>query len=143
MNLDLAFMLDSSGSAEGYFQDVVNVIERIIDNLHVGLKKAHVGFVVFSDNARVETSLHEYYDKDAIKSALKSLPSPSGSTRLDVALQITHRDMFSTPDVIKEKRPKFLFIVTDGVHSSPYGIDIAVQPLHMLGVKVFRTLYSI
>ena len=91
--------------------------------------------MAFSETARIITPMHEYYNTDKLLEDLKSLPKPKGGTRLDIALQLTQRDLFGK-DVLADKNPKFLFIFTDGVHSSPYGIDLAVKPLHLLGIKV-------
>lgn len=136
VSVDIGFMLDSSGSAGVYYKEVLNVAESIIDNFNISRENSHVGFVVFSDTARVVTTLHEYYDKDAIKTALKSLPTPSGATRLDIALQLTYRDLFNKPEIIAEKNPKFLFVFTDGVHVSNNDIELAVKPLQVMGIQV-------
>lgn len=136
LTVDIGFMIDSSGSSGIYFKDVLNVIGGIVDSFNVSKSNTHVGFVVFSDTARVFTTFHEYYDKNAIKSALQSLPTPSGATRLDFALQLTYRDLFNKPNIIAEKRPKFLFVFTDGVHTSANDIELAVKPFHVMGIKV-------
>ena len=134
-------MLDSSGSTQGYFNEVKKVIGRIIDNFNVSSGSTHVGFVVFSDRARVINKLDEYFDKDKIQAALAALPVPKGTTRLDLALQLTYRDLFATPDVAARKSSKFLVVITDGVHSSPSEIELAVKPFHAKGIKVLYLLF--
>ena len=111
-----------------------------MDSFNISSKNTRVGFVVFSDRARVVNTLEEYSDKDKIKAALDSLPLPKGPTRLDLALQLTYRDLFAK-STMSAKNSKFLIVVTDGVHTSPSQIEIAVKPLHAKGIKVWNTTY--
>lgn len=134
--VDIGFLIDASGSSRTFFSDVIKVINRIIDSFNVGFSKTHAGFVVFSDKARVVSAIHDGKSAEALKKELESLPTPGGATRLDIALQLTYRDLFDTAAVRDSKKPKFLFIFSDGVHASTYGIELAIKPLHVLGVQV-------
>ena len=134
--VDIGFLIDASGSSRTFFNDVIKVIGRIIDSFQVGFSKTHAGFVVFSDKARVVSAIHDGKSAEVLKKELQSLPTPGGATRLDIALQLTYRDLFAAKGVRDNKKPKFLFIFSDGVHASTYGIELAVKPLHVLGVRV-------
>ena len=134
-------MIDSSGSTKSYFNDVKRVIERVIGSFNVSSVNTRVGFVVFSERARVINTFDEYSDRDLLVAALDSLPVPKGATRLDLALQLAYRDLFAKPDMTAKKNPKFLVVVTDGVHSSPSQIEIAVKPFHAKGIKVLNASY--
>ena len=133
---ELGFLIDASGSTYSHFKDVLQLVISIVDNFGLSREGTHVGVVIFSNTARVVFDFGQYYDSESLKRALDAVEAPSGGTRLDIALQLTYRDLFSKKGRLRDNVPKLLFVMTDGVHESPYGIELAVKPLQALGVRV-------
>ena len=143
--VDLGFLIDVSGSVKRQFSKMLDLIKRIVDDFGISQSGTHAGAVVFSDFARVVIKFNDYFDVSSFKKALDVLPTPRGGTRIDIALQLAHRDLFSMKAKARDGVPKVLIMLTDGVQTpSLYSLapEIAVKPLHDIGVQVRPIIFN-
>lgn len=88
-------MIDGSDSInEDKFnlqKTVVKVMAYFFGVMKLG---THNGVIVFSDTARTAIKFTDHYTFDGFRDAVKALQKPSGGTRIDVALEEAHDNLF-------------------------------------------------
>lgn len=102
-SVDLAFILDSSGSVGSYnFDQVKNFVKNVVDFFNIGSSGTHVAVVTYSTYSRLEFNLKAYYTKSSIKNAVGNIRYRGGWTYTADALDFTRRNIFSTSQVSRE-----------------------------------------
>lgn len=98
--MDLAFILDSSGSVGSYnFNQVKNFVKNVVDFFNIGLSGTHVAVVTFSTYSRLEFNLKAHYTKSSIKNVVSNIGYRGGWTYTADALDYVRRNIFSTSQV--------------------------------------------
>ena len=98
--MDLAFILDSSGSVGSYnFGTVKNFVKNVVDFFNIGSSGTHVAVVTYSTYTKLEFNLKAYYTKSAIKNAVGKIRYRGGWTYTADALDYVRRNIFSTSQV--------------------------------------------
>ena len=99
-SVDLAFILDSSGSVGSYnFQKVKNFVKDVVDFFNIGTSGAHVAVVTYSTYTRLEFNLKAHYTKSAMKNAVGNIYYRGGWTYTADALDFVRRNIFATSQV--------------------------------------------
>lgn len=98
--MDLAFILDSSGSVGSYnFNQVKNFVKNVVDFFNIGSSGTHVAVVTYSTYSKLEFNLKAYYTKSSIKNAVGNIRYRGGWTYTADALDFVRRNIFSTSQV--------------------------------------------
>ena len=98
--MDLAFILDSSGSVGSYnFQQVKNFVKDVVDFFNIGTSGTHVAVVTYSTYTRLEFNLKAHYTKSAMKNAVGNIYYRGGWTYTADALDFVRRNIFVTSQV--------------------------------------------
>ena len=98
--MDLAFILDSSGSVgSDNFQQVKNFVKDVVDFFNIGTSGTHVAVVTYSTYTRLEFNLKAHYTKSAMKNAVGNIYYRGGWTYTADALDFVRRNIFVTSQV--------------------------------------------
>ena len=98
--MDLAFILDCSGSVGSYnFQQVKNFVKDVVDFFNIGTSGTHVAVVTYSTSTRLEFNLKAHYTKSAIKKAVGKIYYQGEQTYTADALDVVRKDIFVTSQV--------------------------------------------
>ena len=101
-SVDLAFILDTSGSVGSYnFNQVKNFVKNVVDFFNIGSSGTHVAVVTYSTYSRLEFNLKAHYTKSSIKNAVTYIRYRGGWTYTADALDFTRRNVFSKSQVIR------------------------------------------
>lgn len=99
-SVDLAFILDGSGSVGSYnFNQVKNFVKNVVDFFNIGSSGTHVAVVTYSTYSRLEFNLKAYYTKSSIKNAVSYIGYRGGWTYTADALDFTRQNIFSKSQV--------------------------------------------
>ena len=98
--MDLAFILDSSGSVGSYnFNQVKNFVKNVVDFFNIGASGTHVAVVTYSTYPRLEFNLKAYATKSSIKNAVGKIGYRGGWTYTADALDYVRNNIFSKSQV--------------------------------------------
>ena len=96
--VDLAFVVDGSGSIEYYgkgnFRRCLRFVERVVRKFKIGSRQTRVGFILYSSSARVIFSFTRYRRKSSMLSAIRRIRYPRGGTRTGYALNYCYSRLF-------------------------------------------------
>lgn len=151
--VDLAFLLDGSGSIEdpsygggiGYFADKELEFARNVTSFFAvgsGANESRIGAIVFSTGATVEFDLATHLSTAAVRAAIAEINYPTGATYMSTGLRLTRTALFengTTAGVRPDSYgiPRVVIVVTDGQSTSGYEPASQAANLHDLGVTIF------
>ena len=129
--------MDSSGSIgpddynreKQFVKDLTNVFE-------VSSTEARISTIIYSDDPKLVFDFDTYNDKQSINTAIDNLEYLGNRTRIDKALALALRVFSKSRPAV----PRIAFVLTDGKQTEDYDakpLDVAVRPLHDLGVQVY------
>lgn len=99
-SVDLAFILDSSGSVgSSNFNKVKNFVKNVVDFFNIGSSGTHVAVVTYSTYSSLEFKLKAHYTKSSIKNAVSEIRYRGGWTYTADALDFTRKNIFSKSQV--------------------------------------------
>ena len=88
--------MDASGSIHPRdFVRLKKFIKDVVEYLLIGPDLTHVGLIEYSSRASLQLRFNELYDEDAIKAKIDAVPHTRGRTRMDLALEVASRDLFT------------------------------------------------
>ncbi|KAK3739519.1 hypothetical protein QZH41_016191, partial [Actinostola sp. cb2023] len=138
-SLDLAFILDTSGSVgRDNFDKIKTFVKHVIDFFNIGPKGTHVAVVTYSTFAVVEFQLNTHTTKTALKKAVNQIYYRAGWTYTADAIELTTEKVFATKFGMRPDKgiPKVTVLLTDGF-SSGWGVSSAANAIKKLGVNMF------
>lgn len=125
-NLDLTFVIDSSGSISGSdFQTSLNFVYNIVSNLKISEIGTRVALINFSSQTQIVTYLNSIYDSARLLGVIKQISQFGDSTYTGEALQECNAQVYSEANGMRkmsEGVPKVILVLTDG------GSNGAVKP---------------
>ena len=116
--LDLAFVLDSSGSVGvSNFQMTKQFAENVTNTFAVGAQETRVGAITFSAFANISFQLNSFTNRSEIVQAIRDIEYFGASTNTADALRILRLNLLTTeggarPPVLAI--PRVAIVVTDG-----------------------------
>nr|XP_014344739.1 PREDICTED: collagen alpha-3(VI) chain isoform X3 [Latimeria chalumnae] len=114
---DIVFLVDGSNNVVNEFGPIRELISRTVQDLEIGIDKARVAVVQYSDDVTVNFLLNAHLTKDELSSAIRRL-RPKGGTQLNTgaALEYVGKNIFVRPagSRIEEGVPQFLVVLTGG-----------------------------
>ena len=95
--VDLGFAVDSSSRIPvGMWNNILNYAKAVIDSFDISSSRTRVGFIVFSNYARIAFPFDADYTRAGVKQMIDGMQqSDSAEQRIDRALQVAYRDLFS------------------------------------------------
>ncbi|XP_029654894.1 collagen alpha-1(XIV) chain-like, partial [Octopus sinensis] len=135
--IDLVFLIDSSGSVEEpNFNKTKNFLENIVRNLDIGPDKTRVAVIRFSSFSLVSFSLSAHSTNSAVIKAIDAISYDDGSsTATGLALDEVRTSVFT--NTRKSAAAKVLVLVTDGQSDNEIRTVAAAQKLKDAGVTIF------
>ena len=134
---DVVFIMDSSGSiGRADYDREKQFVKDLTNVFHVSSNATRVSTIIYSDFPKLIFDFDTYSDKQSINTAIDNLEYLGNRTRIDKALALA-LTVFSKS---RPSVPRIAFVLTDGKQTEDYDakpLDIAVRPLHDLGVQVY------
>lgn len=115
--MDLVFVIDSSSSIfPNEFVRQLEFLENITGALDVGPSpdQSRVGVVSFSDEPRLEFTLGQYIEKEAVVSAIRRINYLSGGTNTAAAIGLAADSMFLKDNGARSNAKDVIIVITDG-----------------------------
>ena len=96
--LDLAFLIDGSGSINAYgrgnFRRCLNFVKRLVASFSVSPTRTRVGIVLFSTRAWLIANFRRYRNKQSLLGAIGRIRYPRGGTKIGRALRFAKYQLF-------------------------------------------------
>ena len=119
--VDLAFLIDGSGSIEHYgrgnFKRCLRFVQRIVSKFNFNNRQTRVGVVVYSSRPRLIFSFKRYRNKWSILNAIKRIRYPRGGTRTGYAMKYCNSRLF------RYARRGVRKVITLCIQSNPINTD--------------------
>ena len=109
---DVAFLIDSSASLrEGNFMAQKNIVKQIIGDIYpVSVDGNRICVARYSDDAKIEVNLNEYFTNEALYRSIDSIPYTGGGSRFDKALKTASAQLFSVANGARSDAQKVRFL---------------------------------
>ena len=134
--LDIAFVLDSSGSiGSDNFDTMLDFVNNIISNFEIGESQTRIGVIVFSTSAQITIPLGLHNDYDSLSSAISNIAYIDEGTNTYLALELLDT-AFATART-NEGIPRVAIVFTDGLSNDPPLTVEAAQAVHDSGISVY------
>ena len=96
--LDLAFLIDGSGSINAYgrgnFRRCLNFVKRLVASFSISPTQTRVGIVLFSHRAWLIANFRRYRNKQSLLRAIGRIRYPRGGTKIGRALEFARYRLF-------------------------------------------------
>ena len=98
--MDLVFMIDSSESVGlENFNNIKKMVDKTLTLFTISEKKTHVGVIVIDSVPHIELNLNTLkgnnFTQDHVMKVVDGLQFISGQTRIDLALRMARKEIFS------------------------------------------------
>ena len=114
-NVDVAFLIDSSGSISGKnYRKVKTFVANLAANFNISPRGSRAAVVVYSTGASTDIKFTDFTSSESFGRAVQQLTHQRGFTRIDLALQRAYYDLFSPRADSRYDVPKIAFLLTDG-----------------------------
>lgn len=115
--LDLAFLIDGSGSIEksgrGNFARILKFVREMVQRLPIGRGRTRIAVGLYSTRAYLIFGFNRYNGVTSVLSAVRRIRYPSGGTRIGRALSFAYRRIFNGR--LPRGRKRVLIVITDGI----------------------------
>ena len=97
--VDLAFVIDGSGSIEHYgkgnFKRCLRFVQRVVRQFKINSGRTRVGIILYSTRPRLMFRFNKYYRrKRQLLSAINRIPYPRGLTKTGWAMRYSYSTLF-------------------------------------------------
>lgn len=135
--MDVAILLDGSGSIKGYnFRRLKRFLARLVRSFKVGYYNTRVSIVQFSSATRVEFYLNRYRNvRDVIK-AINRIRQMRRGTYLHRGLNMVRTRVFNGKRGDRRRVPNTLIVLTDGATASYKYARNEASRLKRQGVRI-------
>ena len=137
--------MDSSGSVKKYYKDEKFFVQRIATRFNIIEQGTHGGVIVFSSHGYVKTAIKftDYLTTKSFNEAVGLLPFYGYMTRIDHALSLAHKELFTEKGNTRPNVKKLLFLITDGRQNPDNIGGVKLDPaeeaenLHLGNVQIY------
>ena len=112
--VDIAFLLDSSGSLKDDYSKEKGFLKALAASFGVSEDGARAGVVTFSYYTEHSIKLNDHFNLDDFNQAVDKIPLMGHTTRIDKALRLTQKEMFTAANGGREGVNKIVIVLTDG-----------------------------
>jgi len=137
--VDIGFVLDSSGSLRNDYDKEKDFLKALAATFGVSETGARAGVVTFSYYTEHSVKLSDHTDLAGFNDAVDKIPLMGSTTRIDKALRLTQKEMFTIGNGGRPGVSKVLIVLTDGSQTQDAGAedpgDVAAE-LRDSGIRV-------
>lgn len=112
--MDVGFILDSSGSLRNDYDKEKDFLKALAASFGVSDDGARAGVVTFSYNSEHSIKLNDHSSFSTFNDAVDKIPLMGSTTRIDKALRLSQKELFTLPNGGRPGIPKILILLTDG-----------------------------
>ena len=112
--VDLGFVLDSSGSIANDYQNEKDFLKSVAAIFGTSADDSRAGVITFSHNVEHSIKLNDHTDLASFNAAVDAIPLMGSVTRIDKALRLTQKEMFTVANGARAGLAKILVLLTDG-----------------------------
>ena len=121
--VDVAFILDSSGSLRNDYGKEKDFLKTLAGAFGVSQSGSRAGVVTFSYYTEHSIKLSDHDDLASFNAAVDKIPLMGSTTRIDKALRLTQKEMFTLANGARAGVPKVLILLTDGSQTQDAGAE--------------------
>jgi len=137
--VDFGFLLDSSGSIRRYYQEEKDFLKALTAAFGISERRSHVGVITFSHIVEHSIKLKDHYDISSFNKAVDAIPLIGRVTRIDLALRLAEKELFTEANGARSTTRKILIVLTDGVQTKSWGYEdpaLVADDLRRMGITV-------
>ena len=113
-NLDVAVLLDSSGTMKSAYKHAKEFIKTFADYYHLGINSTHIGVITFSEKAYLNVPFNTHQKHAPFNEDVNSIPFLGYRTRLDLAFKMADERLYSPQYGARKDAEKIVLLMTDG-----------------------------
>ena len=121
--VDVGFILDSSGSLRNDYVKEKEFLKTLAATFGVSSDGSRAGVVTFSYYTEHSIKLSDYNDITNFGQAVDKIPLMGSTTRIDKALRLAQKELFSLSNGGRAGVPKLLIMLTDGSQTQDAGAE--------------------
>ena len=118
--------MDSSGSLAEEYDKEKNFIKALASTFGISKNGSRASVITFSEFSEHSIKLNDHDNIHTFNKAVEEIPLMGSITRIDDALRLTQKEMFSIANGGRPGVPKILILLTDG---SQTGLEDAENPI--------------
>ena len=112
--VDVGFILDSSGSLRYQYHKEKDFLKALAGAFNIGEDGSRAGVVTFSYDSEHSIKLKDHMDISSFGAAVDAIPLMGSTTRIDTALRLAQKELFSVENGGRDIAPNILVLLTDG-----------------------------
>ena len=121
--IDVGFILDSSGSLRNNYEQEKEFLKSLASTFGVSSNGSRAGVVTFSYFSEHSIKLSDHSDIASFNQAVDEIPLMGSTTRIDKALCLAQKELFSLGNGGRPGVPKLLILLTDGTQTQDAGAE--------------------
>jgi nitric oxide reductase activation protein len=136
---DVGFLLDSSGSLRKEYSKEKDFLKALVAMFGVSKDGSRAAVVTFSAYSKHSIKLKDHSDLSSFNKAVDAIPLMNYTTRIDRALRMTEREMFTIKNGARPGINKVLIILTDGSQTQDAGAEdpgVLAEELRQAGINI-------
>ena len=119
--VDIGFILDSTGSVRVDYRKEKEFLKFFTSSFGVSSKGTRAGVVTFSNVSELSIKLNDHSDISSFHQAVDNIPLMGLTGKIDKALRLAQRKLFSLTNGGRVGVPKLLILLTDGSQAQDAG----------------------
>ena len=120
---DVGFILDSSGSLRKDYGKEKQILKAVAATFGISSNKSRAGVVTFSYFSELSIKLSDHSDISSFNKAVDNIPLMGSTTRIDKALRLARKELFSSVNGGRAGVAKLLILLTDGSQTQDAGAE--------------------
>ena len=112
--MDVGFIVDSSGSLTTEYHKQKKFVKQLAESFQISQSGTRAGVILFSYHAEHRIKLLDHDSTSTFNKAVDDLPLMRSTTRIDKALLLVQKGLFTKKNGGREGVPKLLILLTDG-----------------------------
>ena len=112
--VDVGFILDSSGSLRNEYQKEKDFLKSLAEAIGISKEGSRAGVITFSYKAEHSIKMKDHTDILDFNAAVDAIPLMGSTTRIDRALRLTQKELFSANNGALANNQNMLILLTDG-----------------------------
>ena len=137
--VDVGFILDSSGSLRNDYDKEKDFLKALAASFGVSDNGTRAGVVTFSYNSEHSIKLNDHSSFSTFSGAVDKIPLMGSTTRIDKALRLSQKELFTLPNGGRPGIPKILILLTDGSQTQDVDAEdpsIIANEIRSKGIKL-------
>ena len=131
--------MDSSGSLRNNYQDEKDFLKALAGAFGISDDGSRAGVITFSYYSEHSIKMNDHKDISSFNKAVDAIPLMGSTTRIDKALRLTQRELFSISNGARPGVNKLLILLTDGTQTLDDGAEdpgLITDEIRQSGISV-------